>query len=98
MAHIESWNNNKTLISQEEYEKLDETNKEGKYSLDEIENYFTLFELLLTPKSNSLYAVKELHFVKQGSMNSGKFHSHVTKIAKRCQAEERAIKDTIFLA
>ena len=35
-------------------------------------------------------------------MNSGEFHSHVTKIAKRCQfsnaqAEERAIRDTIFL-
>ena len=25
MAHIESWKNNKTLISQEDYEKLDET-------------------------------------------------------------------------
>ena len=35
-------------------------------------------------------------------MNSGEFHSHVTKIAKRCQfpntqAEERAIRDAIFL-
>ena len=35
-------------------------------------------------------------------MNSGEFHSHVTKIAKRCQfpnaqVEERAIRDAIFL-
>ena len=70
MAHIESWKN-KTLISQEDYEKLDETQKEGKYSLGEIENYFTLFESLLAPKSNPLLAVEELHFVKHGSMNSG---------------------------
>ena len=35
-------------------------------------------------------------------MDSGEFHSHVTKIVKRCQfpnahAEERAIRDAIFL-
>ena len=30
MAQIESWKNNKTLISQEDYEKLEETLKEGK--------------------------------------------------------------------
>ena len=39
---------------------------------------------------------------KQGSMNSGEFYAHVVKIAKRCKfpcakAEERAIRDTIFL-
>ena len=44
-------------------------------------------------------AVEELHFAKQGSMDSGEFHAHVVKIAKRCKfpcakAEER---DTIFL-
>ena len=43
MAHIESWKNNKTLIRQEDYDKLHETQKEGKYSLGEIESYFTLF-------------------------------------------------------
>ena len=73
-----------------------------KYSLCEIESYFTLFESLLAPKSNPLLAVEELHFVKQGSMNSGEFLSHVTKIVKRCQfsnaqAEKRAIRDAIFL-
>ena len=83
MAHIESLKNNKTLISQEDYEKLDETEKEGKHSLGEIEIYFTLFESLLAPKSNPLLAVEELHFVKQGSLDSGEFHSHVTKIAKK---------------
>ena len=61
MAHIESRKNNKTLISQGDYEKLDETEKEGKYSLGEIESYFTLFESLLAPKSNPLLAVEELH-------------------------------------
>ena len=35
-------------------------------------------------------------------MNSGEFHAHVVKIAKRCKfpnpdAEERAVMDTIFL-
>ena len=102
MAHIESWKNNKTLISQGDYRKLDETQKVGKYSLGDIESYFTFFEKLLAPKSNPLLAVEELHFVKQSSMNSGEFHSHVTKIAKRCQfpnaqAEGRAIRDAIFL-
>ena len=67
-----------------------------------IESYFTLFELLLAPKSNPLLAVEELHFAKQGSMTSGEFHSHIVKIAKMCkfpnpEAEERAIRDAIFL-
>ena len=100
MGHIESWKNSKTLISQSVYDDLE--NKEGKYSLECIESYFTLFELLLAPKSNPLIAVEELHFAKQGSMTYGKFHSHIVKIAKRCkfpnpEAEERAIRDVIFL-
>ena len=102
MAKIVLWKNSKTLISQEDYEKLDENKKEGKYSLDKIESYFILFESLLAPKSNPLLAVEELHFAKQGSINSGEFYAHVVKIAKRCKfpcvkAEERAIRDTIFL-
>ena len=102
MGHIESWRNSKTLICQSEYDGLEEHQKEGKYSSEKIESYFTLFELLLAPKSNPLLAVEELHFTKQGSMTSGEFHSHIVKIAKRCQfpnpeAEERAIRDTIFL-
>ena len=101
MAQTKSWKNSKTLMSQEDYEKLEENQKEGKYSLDKIESYFTLFESLLAPKSNPLLAVKELHFAKQGSMTSGEFHAHVVKIVKRCKfpctkAEERAIRDTIF--
>ena len=71
MAKIESWKNSKTLISQEDYEKHGENEREGKYSLDKVESYFILFESLLAPKSNPLLAVKELHFAKQGSMNSG---------------------------
>ena len=57
---------------------------------------------MLAPKSNPLLAVEELHFAKQGSMTSGEFHSHIVKIAKRCkfpnpEAEDRAIRDAIFL-
>ena len=102
MGHIESWKKSKPLICQSAYDELDEDEKEGKYSSESIESYFTLFELLLGPKSNPLLAVEELHFAKQGSMTSGEFHSHIVKIAKRCkfpnpQAEERAIRDAIFL-
>ena len=102
MGHIELWENSKTLIHQSAYDALDEDEKEGKYSSESIDNYFTLFELLLAPKSNPLLAVEELHFAKQGSMTSGEFHSHIMKIAKRCkfpnpQAEERAIRDAMFL-
>ena len=70
MAKIVSWKNRKALISQEDYEKLGENKREGKYSLDKIEMYFILFESLLAPKSNPLLAVKKLCFAKQGSMNS----------------------------
>ena len=102
IAKIESWKNKKILISQEDYEKLEENEKEGKYSSEQIESYFTLFESLLAPKSNPLLTVEELHFAKQGFVNSGEFHAQVVKIAKRCKfpcanAEERAIRDTIFL-
>ena len=54
MTQIESWKNNKTLISKEDYEKLDETWGKGTYSSDKIERYFTLFENMLAPKSNPL--------------------------------------------
>ena len=52
MGHIESWKNNKTLICQSEYDRLQEQQKEGKYSSENIESYFTLFESLLAAKSN----------------------------------------------
>ena len=102
MGKIESWKNKKILISQEEYDKLDETQKEGKYSSEKIESYFIFFESLLAPRSNPLLAVEELRFTKQSSMDSGEFHAHVVKIAKRCkfpnpEAEERAVRVTIFL-
>ena len=64
IGHIESWKNNKTLISQSEYDRLEEHQKEGKYSSEQIESYFTLFESLLAPKSNRLLGVEELHFAK----------------------------------
>ena len=83
MGHIESWKNSETLNSQSAYDALE--NKEGKYSSEYIESYFTLFELLLASKSNPLLTVEELHFAKQGSMTSREFHSHIVKIAKRCK-------------
>ena len=52
MGHIESRKNNKILISQEDYDKLEENRKEGEYSSEQIESYFTLFKSLLAPKSN----------------------------------------------
>ena len=90
----------KTLISQEDYDKL--ADKIGKYSSDKIDSYFTLCELVLTPRSNPLLAVEDLHLTKQGSMTSEEFHSHILQIVKRCQfpcqqAEERAIRDAIFI-
>ena len=102
MRQIEAWKNNKILISQSTYDELENKDKEGKYCSERIESYFTLFELLLAPRSNPLLAVEDLHFTKQGSMTSGEFHSHIVKIVKRCQfpcpeAEERAIRNSIFL-
>ena len=100
ISKIEGWKNSKILISQEEYDKL--ANKTGKYSLDKIESYFSLCELILTPRSNPLLAVEDLYLAKQGSMTSGEFHSHILKVVKRCQfpnqeAEERAVRDAIFM-
>ena len=100
ISKIEGWKNSKILLSQEENDKL--IDKTGKYSLDKIESYFSLCELVLTPRSNPLLAVEDLYLAKQGSMTSGEFHSHILKIVKRCQfpcqqTEERAVRDTIFM-
>ena len=100
IAKIEGWKNSKILISQLDYDALEDIT--GKYSLDKIESYFTLCELALIPRSNPLLAVEDLYLTKQGSMTSGEFHSHILKIVKRCQfpcqkAEERAIRDAIFM-
>ena len=100
ISKIEGWKNSKILLSQEDYDKL--ADKTGKYSLDKIKSYFSLCELVLTPRSNPLLAVEDLYLTKQGSMTSGEFHSHILKIIKRCQfpnqeAEERAVRDAIFM-
>ena len=102
IAKIEGWKNSKILISQADYDALEERDKVGKYFLDKIESYFSLCELVLTPRSNPLLAVEDLYLAKQGSMTSGEFHSHILKIVKRCQfpnqeAEERAVRDAIFM-
>ena len=102
VSKIEGWKNSKILISQKEYDALEERDRKGKYSLDKIESYVTLVENILTPRSNPLLAVEELHLAKQGSMTSEEFYSHILQIVKRCQfpnqkAEERAIRDAIFI-
>ena len=100
ISKIEGWKNSKIFISQSDYDELENTT--GKYSLDKIESYFTLCELALTPRSNPSLAVEDLYLTKQGSMTSGEFHSHILKLVKRCQfpnqeAEERAVRDAIFM-
>ena len=102
ISKIKGWKNSKILISQEEYDALEERDRKGKYSLGKVESYFTLCESILTPRSNPLLAVEDLHLTKQGSMTSEEFHSHVLQIVKRCQfpnqeAEERAVRDAIFI-
>ena len=102
ISKIKGWRNSKTLISQEEYDALEERDRKGKYSLDKVESYFSLVENILTPRSSPLLAVEELHLAKQGSMTSEEFYSQVLEIVKRCQfpnqeAEERAVRDAIFI-
>ena len=102
ISKIKGWKNSKTLISQAEYDALEERDRKGKYSLDKVESYFALVENILTPSSNPLLAVEELHLAKQGSMTSEEFYSQVLEIVKRCQfpnqeAEERAVRDAIFI-
>ena len=64
ISKIKGWRNSKILISQEEYDALEERDRKGKYSLDKVESYFTLYENILTPRSNPLLAVEELHLAK----------------------------------
>ena len=102
ISKIKGWKNSKTLISQAEYDTLEERDRKGKYSLDKVESYYSSCENILTPRSNPLLAVEELHLAKQGSMTSEEFYSQVLEIVKRCQfpnqeAEERAVRDAIFI-
>ena len=77
ISKIKGWINSKILISQAEYDALEERDRKGKYSLDKVESYFTLCESILTPRSNPLLAMEDLHLAKQGSMTSEEFHSNV---------------------
>ena len=102
ISKIKEWRNSKILISQAEYDALEERDRKGKYSLDQVESYFALVENILTPRSNPLLAVEELHLAKQGSMTSQEFYSQVLEIVRRCQfpnqeAEERVVRDAIFI-
>ena len=99
---IKGWTNSKIPIPQEEYDALEERDRKGRYSSDKIESYFSLVENILTPRSNPLLAVEELHLTKQGSMTSQEFHSQILEIVKRCRfhnqaAEDRAVRDAIFI-
>ncbi|MDA8031049.1 MAG: hypothetical protein MPK62_07980, partial [Alphaproteobacteria bacterium] len=102
ISKIKGWSNSKVLITQEEYDALAERDRKGKYSSDKVESYFSLVENILTPRSNPLLAVEELHLAKQGSMTSEEFYSQILEIVKRCrfpnqEAEDRAVRDAIFL-
>ena len=102
ISKIKGWRNSKTLITQAEYDALEERDRKGKYSLDKVESYFSLVESILTPRSHPLLAVEELHLTKQGSMTSEEFYSQILEIVKRCrfpnqEAEDRAVRDAIFI-
>ena len=99
---IKGWTNSKILIPQAEYDALQERDRKGRYSSEKIESYFSLVENILTPRSNPLLAVEELHLAKQGSMTSQEFYSQILEIVKRCHfpnqaAEDRAVRDAIFI-
>ena len=99
---IKGWMNSKILITQAEYDALEERDRKGRYSSEKIESYFSLVENILTPRSNPLLAVEELHLAKQGSMTSQEFYSQILEIVKRCRfpnqaAEDRAVRDAIFI-
>ena len=102
ISKIKGWRNSKTLINQAEYDTLETRDRKGKYSLDKVESYFSLVENILTPRSNPLLAMEELHLAKQGSMTSEEFYSQILEIVKRCwfpnhEAEDRAVRDAIFI-
>ena len=102
ISKIKGWINSKALITQAEYDALEERDQKGKYSLDKIESYVSLVESILTPRSNPLLAMEELHLAKQGSMTSEEFYSQILEIVKRCrfsnqEAEDRAVRDAIFI-
>ena len=102
ISKIKGWRNSKALITQAEYDALEERDRKGKYILDKVESYFSLVESILTPRSNPLLAVEELHLAKQGSMTSEEFYSQILEIVKICRfpnqaAEDRAIRDAIFI-
>ena len=94
ISKIKGWRNSKTLITQAEYDALEERDRKGKYSLDRVESYFSLVESILTPRSNPLLAVEELHLAKQGSMTSEEFYSQILEIVKRCQFPNQAAEDS----
>ena len=93
ISKIKGWINSKALINQAEYDALKERDRKGKYSLDKIESYFSLVESILTPRSNPLLPVEELHLTKQGSMTSEEFYSQILEIVKRCRFPNQEAED-----
>ena len=47
---IKGWMNSKILITQAEYDALEERDRKGRYSSEKIESYFSLVENILTPR------------------------------------------------
>ena len=90
ISKIKGWINSKALITQAEYDALEERDRKGTYSLDKIESYFSLVESILTPRPNPLLAVEEIHLAKQGSMTSEEFYSQILEIVKRCHFPNQA--------
>ena len=99
MGKIKSWKNKKILISQEKYDKLEENEKEGKYSSEKIESYFTLCS---SPQ------VKSIIGCRRALLCQARFYG-LRRISCTCsencqkmqislhQGRKRAIRDTIFL-
>ena len=64
ISKIKGWKNSKTLISQAEYHALEERDRKGKYSLDQVESFFCISRKHLDPQ------VKP--FVSRGGITSRK--------------------------
>ena len=98
---IKGWMNSKILITQAEYDALQERDRKGRYSSDKIELLF-ISRKHLDPQVKPFISREELHLAKQGSMTSQEFYSQILEIVKRCRfrnqaAEERAVRDAIFI-
>ena len=85
-------------------ELVDKWETEGKITdtnRNQINRYFTLFEELISPKSNALITIVELERLFQGSMNLEDFHTKALRLVKEAEYPEgdtwnRVLRDTII--